>query len=115
MKPSGYLAKRSQIEQGKLDAMQRTMKQYLLDTLLITMHEDFGWGYERCKQLEGKWSETFDAYFTALQGGMESDVYQERLDRALRAIVGENQEFYSFPERYPEIKRLGYGPRGRKS
>lgn len=114
MKPSGYLARRSAQEKGTLDAMQRTMKQYLLDTLLITMHEDFGWGYERCKRLEGKWSETFDVYFTALEGGMEADVYQERLDRALREIVGENQQFYTFPERYPEIKRRDYEPRKRK-
>lgn len=111
MKKSGYLAKRSQIEQGRLDAMQRTMKQYMLDSLLITMHVDFGWGYARCKQLEAKWSETFDAFFPAMQAGMESDVYQERLDRALREIVGENQEFYGFAERYPEVKRLGYETR----
>lgn len=113
MKQSGYLAKQAQIEKEKLVAMQRTTRQYLLDTLLITMHEDFGWGYDRCKKLESKWSETFDAYFAALAGGMEADVYQERLDRALRAIVGDHQEFYRFSERYPEIRVLGYGPRGR--
>lgn len=45
MKRSGYLQQRDGRTQALLDVMQRTMKQYMLDTLLITMHEDFGWGY----------------------------------------------------------------------
>lgn len=44
MKRSGLLQKRDALTQERLDVMQRTMKQYMLDTLLITMHEDFGWG-----------------------------------------------------------------------
>lgn len=44
MKRSGYLQQRDVRTQVLLDMMQRTMKQYMLDTLLITMHEDFGWG-----------------------------------------------------------------------
>lgn len=46
MKRSGYLQQRDVRTQVLLDMMQRTMKQYMLDTLLITMHEDFGWGYD---------------------------------------------------------------------
>ena len=45
MKRSGHLQQRDARTQMLLDVMQRTMKQYMLDTLLITMHEDFGWGY----------------------------------------------------------------------
>ena len=40
MKRSGYLQQRDARTQMLLDVMQRTMKQYMLDTLLITMHED---------------------------------------------------------------------------
>ena len=47
MKRSGYLQQRDARTQMLLDVMQRTMKQYMLDTLLITMHEDFGWGYDQ--------------------------------------------------------------------
>lgn len=47
MKRSGYLQQRDVRTQVLLDMMQRTMKQYMLDTLLITMHEDFGWGYQK--------------------------------------------------------------------
>lgn len=112
MKRSGLLQKRDALTQERLDVMQRTMKQYMLDTLLITMHEDFGWGYERLSRLAEKWGETYDRYFFALQSTDESDVWQERLDRATLAFLGEHA-FYPFPERYPEIKRLGYEPKRR--
>lgn len=51
--------------------------------------------------------------FRAMQSTEESDVYQERLDRATRSYIGDNQ-FYPFAERYPEIRQLGYGPRRTK-
>lgn len=113
MKRSGYLQQRDAKTQMLLDVMQRTMKQYMLDTLLITMHEDFGWGYDRLSRLAEKWGETYDAYFPAMLSNEESDVYQEKLDRATLSYIGGNQ-FYSFTERYPEIKQLGYGPRRMK-
>lgn len=114
MKRSGLLQKRDALTQERLDVMQRTMKQYMLDTLLITMHEDFGWGYERLSRLAERWGETYDRYFPALQSTDESDVWQERLDRATLAFLGD-RTFYPFPERYPEIKRLGYEPKRRKT
>ena len=77
-----------------------------------TMHEDFGWGYERLSRLAEKWGETYDRYFPALQSTDESDVWQERLDRATLAFLGDHT-FYPFPKRYPEIKRLGYEPKRR--
>lgn len=113
MKRSGYLQQRDGRTQALLDVMQRTMKQYMLDTLLITMHEDFGWGYDRLSRLAEKWGETYDVYFPAMQSIEESDVYQERLDRATRSYIGDNQ-LYPFAERYPEIRQLGYGPRRTK-
>ena len=114
MKPSGMLQKRSAVTQQLLDVMQRTMKQYMLDTLLVTMHEDFGWGYDRLTRLEARWSETYDHFSPALQSTDESDVYQERLDRATLDFVGDH-EFIPFPERYPEIKRLSYEPKRRRT
>ena len=115
MKKSGLLQKRDALTQERLDVMQRTMKQYMLDTLLITMHEDFGWGYERLSRLAEKWGETYDRYFPALQSTDESDVWQERLDRATLAFLAGHQELIPFPERYPEIKRLGSEPKRRRT
>ena len=113
MKRSGYLQQRDGRTQALLDVMQRTMKQYMLDTLLITMHEDFGWRDDRLSRPADKGGETYDVYFPAMQSTEESDVYQERLDRATRSYIGDNQ-LYPFAERYPEIRQLGYGPRRTK-
>lgn len=114
MKESGYLKKQAAIQQAMLEAGMNVMQQYMFDTALITMHEDFGWGYDRLKQLEQKWSETVDAFFTALDATGESDVYQERLDNGLLSFIGDRQEFVPFATRYPDIRRLGYGARGKR-
>ncbi len=111
MKKSGYLTKQGAVQHALLDAMQRTIQQYALDTLLITAHEDLGFGYDRCVKLAEKWSETYESFFPALGVSDEADVYQEKLDRKLRDIMEGKRQFYDFPERYPEIKRLGYGGR----
>lgn len=113
MKPSGYLAKRNKVEEKELEETKHVMMQFFFDTCLITMHEDFGWGYKRIKQLEAKWSETVRSYFPALKIGMEQDVYQEKLDRALKAFIPEGEEFYPFADRYPYIKRWDYEARRR--
>lgn len=109
MKKSGYLAKQGAVQQALLDAMQHTMQQYALDTLLITAHEDLGFGYDRCLKLAEKWSETFESFFPALGASDEADVYQEKLDRKLLSIMEGKRKFDAFPERYPGVKRLDYG------
>lgn len=114
MKESGYLKKQSAIQQAMLETGMNVMQQYMFDTALITLHEDFGWGYDRLNRLEQKWSETANSFFTALDATGESDVYQERLDKALQSFIGDRHEFIPFAVRYPDIKRLGYGARGQK-
>lgn len=114
MKPSGYLAKRNKIEKKEIEEAENMMMQFLFDTCLITMHEDFGWGYQRLKQFESKWSETVMTYLPALRSDMEADVYQERFDRATKAFIPDGEEFHPFADRYPYVKRLGYEPRRRK-
>lgn len=47
-----------QVERAKQDAlikMQHIMRQYMMDTLDITLHEDFGFGYEKIKAVNDKW------------------------------------------------------------
>lgn len=113
MKKSGYLTRQNAVQQALLDAMQHTMQQYALDTLLITAHEDLGFGYDRCLKLAEKWSETFESFFPALGAEDEADVYQEKLDRKLLDIMEGKRKFDDFPARYPDIKRLGYERRGK--
>ena len=60
-----------------------------------------------------KWGETYDVYFPAMQAPTSRTSTRERLDRATLSYIRDNQ-FYSFTERYPEIKQVGYGPRRTK-
>lgn len=114
MKPSGYLVKRSAQEKATLDEMQRTIKQFMYDTLCVTLNEENEFGYKRLKKLEKDWNDRINYYWPALTGGMESDVFQERLDRAIMKFMPEDATFYPFGERYPTIKQLGYEPRRRR-
>ena len=110
-RPSFLAMQMQAMERQQMAKMQKIMKQYMYDTFCITMHEDFGYGYDRIKAIEAKWSETYDAYIDALSVTGEADVMQVRLDRAIRDIVKDKGLFYPFEERYPEIRQLGYGPR----
>ena len=53
-------------------------------------------------------NEVSKEYAGAYQPGMEQDVLQERMDRELRAALGNPEDFIPFVERYPGIKTAGY-------
>ena len=107
MKQSGYLAKK-EIKAQIYDTVGiRIEKQFLLDTMQIALHE-FGFGYRRIMELTVLWKEAYDRYHPALEGGPESDVWQEKLDGVLLDIIKGQQELIPFPQRYEEIRRRGY-------
>lgn len=107
MKRSGYLAKK-EIKAQIYDTVGiRIEKQFLLDTMQIALHE-FGFGYRRIMELTVLWKEAYDRYHPALEGGPESDVWQEKLDGVLLDIIKGQQELIPFPQRYEEIRRRGY-------
>lgn len=108
MKRSGYLQQQSEMQRALLAEAQRTVKQLMLDTCQITLHEEFGWGYERIKRLSDAWGACYDKYFEALMNRMESDVWQVRLDRALASFLDGHQDLIPFEKRYPYTKTPGY-------
>lgn len=112
MKRSGMLAEMQRAHTRELSAMQSTLHQYVIDTLMICLHEDFGFGYDRCLRVVDKWVETFKAYWPAMEFQDEADVFQVRMDAVLAEILSAHKDkFAPFPERYPYIKQLGYGPK----
>ena len=68
MKQSGFLARQKAERQELLNAGMRIEKQFMLDTLQMSLHQ-LGWGYKRIK---------------------------------------EQQEFFDFRSRYPDIRYHGY-------
>ena len=105
---NAFLNKMAAERQAFMEVAQQTAKQLMLDTCQITLHEQFGWGYERIKRFSDAWGDCYNEYFEALMNRMESDVWQVRLDRALDAILAGHQELIPFKERYPYVKTPGY-------
>lgn len=49
MPKSGYLQRQAIREQAIVLAVENTTQQLMLDTLQVTMHREYGWGYDRIK------------------------------------------------------------------
>lgn len=108
-KQSGFLQRQKQIQNNIMNAAENLSKQFMLDTLQITLHKDFGWGYDRQKQLLGAWEKRRSEYRTALDpNNKEADVAQEHLDVALVDMMAGRQPLIPFSERYPELKKIKY-------
>lgn len=111
MKKSGFLVQQEEIRQSYMQAAERITQQLMLDTLQITLNEEFGFGYDRIKKLTDAWGKTYNTFHDALNGGPEADYYQEKLDGLLRELLKDRQPLIPFRERYPEIKEITYGRR----
>lgn len=55
-KQSGYLQRQAAREQVIIDAVDQTARQLMLDTLQITLHTEYGWGFDRIKALSEAWA-----------------------------------------------------------
>ena len=54
-KTSGMQRYAEQYAQAKVEATQRMISQYMIDTLQMTLHQTEGWGYERIMRLTEAW------------------------------------------------------------
>lgn len=109
-KISGMQRYAEQFAQAKVEAAQRLVSQYMIDTLQMTLHETEGWGYERIMRLTEAWQQTQREYMPALNSNdPAADVMQEHMDRVLAEIIGSKQELLPFPKRYHELRQVTYG------
>lgn len=111
MKKSGYLARERIVRQEYMSATERVTRQLMLDTLQVTLHREFGFGYDGIKRLTDAWSACYNQFHDALDGGVEADYWQEKLDSLLRDVLKDHQPLIPFRERYPEIREVSYGGR----
>ena len=99
-----------QFAQAKVDAAQRLISQYMIDTLQMTLHQTEGWGYDRIMRLTEAWQQTQKEYTPALNSNdPAADVMQEHMDRVIAQIISGKQELRPFQERYPELRKVTYG------
>ena len=88
MKQSAYLILQRETRRRLVQAAERVTQQLMLDTLQVTLHQEFGFGYDRIKRLTDAWGKTYN------------------LD-----LLRDHQALIPFGERYPEIREITYGPR----
>lgn len=109
-KQSGFLKKQEQIHNQVMKAAGALAKQFMSDTLQITMHKDFGWGYDKQLKLLDAWERRREEYSKAVSPkDPEADVAQEHMDRALEDLISGKQPLIPFAERYPELRKIKYG------
>ena len=109
-KQSGMITFAEKFAQAKVEAAQRLISQYMIDTLQMTLHQTEGWGYERIMRLTEAWEQTQREYTPALNSNdPAADVMQEHMDRVLAEIISGKAELIPFPDRYPNAKKIKYG------
>ena len=109
-KISGMQRYAEQFAQAKVEAAQRLISQYMIDTLQMTLHQTEGWGYNRIMRVTHEWMETKQEYKSALNcKDPEADVRQVHMDRVLAEIINGKAELIPFPARYPDLKKIKYG------
>lgn len=108
MKKNAYLEKRRQETGTYIKATEEIIRQMMCDTLTITLHQEFGFGYERVSRVLTAWGANYNHFMNACDiKHPEADYHQEVLDRQLQYIC-RGHDFYPFKERYPKIKEIKY-------
>ena len=109
MKKNAYLERQKAAKTDFMNSVELIIKQYCVDTLLITMHEEYGWGYDRLFTLMKQWEDNRKRFQEAINPDcVEADVAQERIDRIMNHIIKGKQELVPFAERYPTLKQIKY-------
>ena len=109
-KQSGFLMRKEQEKDELLSKAQDIVIQYMIDTLQITLREQYGWGYDRIMKLTEVWRATRDHYKPAVEPrNPMADVMQEHMQRAFKDICAYKKiEPISFAQRYPFLKAVRY-------
>lgn len=114
MRQSGFLQRQAEKQEDISQKLQLTWKQFMIDTLLITLHQEFGWGETRLRRLNEAWEANRKEYFPAIDPRMAlCDVKQEHMQRVFREICGAGKDV-PFAERYPYLKEVRYDKKGKK-
>lgn len=104
MGKSGYL---DRIRAQRLEAMavaERCMRQYMMDTMQLTLHDELGFGYDRIRKFTEAWAEIYEQFREAVTGGPEQDYCQAKMDALMAEIIRDKQDLIPFEARYPEVR-----------
>lgn len=107
---NAYLARQQAQKDAFMHGVERIIKQWMIDTLCITLNQTEGRGYDRIMRLLEDWNKTREEFRSALNPlqDAEADVAQEYIERILKQIAGEKGQFYPWDERYPDLRKVKY-------
>ena len=110
MKQSGFMKKQAAVREDLSVKIQLVTRQFMIDTLQITLREELGWGYDRIMKVTEAWEKSRKEYHPAIDPRDKMcDVMQEHMQRAFRDICASKKiEPIPFKERYPELKDVRY-------
>lgn len=109
-KKNAYLEKKRAEKEAFMNRVQSVVVQYCVDTMIITLNDKEGWGYDRLMRLMRDWHDTMVEYADSINPSMsvEADVQQEKIDRLLVQIIRGKQKLIPFAERYPTLAKIKY-------
>ena len=111
---NAYLDKKEAERKASVDTAlkigQRLGRQIAIDSFQLAMgrYEKLDLGYKRIMEITNLAEKIWHEYAEAFHTGPEADVYQDRMDREMTAIIRGNAELIPFNERYPELKEQIY-------
>lgn len=115
MAKSGYLARQEAKRNADANTFEAVTRQLMLDTLQITLHKHFGFGFDRILKASLAWGEIYNHYYDVMDlKNPECDVLRKHLDDELRDIIKDRQPFADFKMRYPEVKDITYEGRRKR-
>lgn len=96
------------------EACRDTWKQFMVDTLCMTLNDKqvmgkgvLGW--LRLRIVCSAWMKVIDYYEPALGGGDEADYFRDKMDEHLQKIANKHETIEPFKVRYPWIADIVYG------
>ena len=112
MGKNGYLERQKQAIEIYRQAEKDTQIQYMADLFILTLNDPkvMGkdvFGRKRILRVIKAVQEKYDLYIDVLTKNPESDYMQEKLDKQLGAIIGE-ENLTPFAERYEWIAKNRY-------
>ena len=109
-KQSGFLRRQEERQEDMSRKIQLTTRQFMIDTLQITLRDDLGWGFDRIMKLTDAWEKRRHEYQPAIDPRDKMcDVKQEHMQRVFKDICAiKKMEPMSFQERYPYLKGIDY-------
>lgn len=111
-KQSGFMKRQEAKQEDMSMKIQLTTRQFMIDTLQITLREDpeFAWGFDKIMRLTNAWEKKRAEYQPAIKPRDKMcDVQQEHMQSVFEDICASKKvKPIPFKERYPYLKDIDY-------